>query len=104
MVSRNGPVLIGLSAVFSSVRAVFLVILGSEAAEGALFSSHIVLGTGVRLDRRRAMLEDRPHSVVPAAQQKMGRQDYQEILTLIGRISTLAACAWDSLSFLARTS
>jgi hypothetical protein len=49
----------GLSAVFSSVRAVFLVIFGSEAAEGAPFSSYIVLGTGVRLERRRIMLEYR---------------------------------------------
>jgi hypothetical protein len=30
---------ISLSAVFYSVRAVFLIILGSGAAEGALFSS-----------------------------------------------------------------
>jgi hypothetical protein len=50
---------IGLSAVFCSVRVVFLVIFGSEAAEGALFCSQIVFGTSVRLDLRKLMLEDR---------------------------------------------
>jgi hypothetical protein len=55
-----------LSVVFSSIRAVFLVIFGSEAAEGAPFSSQIVLGTGVRLDLRRLMLEDRSNSGVHA--------------------------------------
>jgi hypothetical protein len=54
----------GLSAVFSTVQAVFLVIFGSEAAEGAPFSSHIVLGTDVRLLLRGAMPEDRPNSDV----------------------------------------
>ena len=54
----------GLNAVFWAVQAVFLVILRSKAAERAFFSSHIVLGTGVRLDRRRIMLEDRSCSVV----------------------------------------
>ena len=65
---------IGLSAVFCTVRAVFLVILGSEAAEGALFSSHIVLGTGIRLDLRKLMFEDRPYGVVPSRNKKR-RQD-----------------------------
>jgi hypothetical protein len=55
---------IGLSAVFSCVRAVFLVIFGSEAAEGAPFSSQMVLGTSVCLDLRRTMLEDRSKSGV----------------------------------------
>ena len=54
----------GLSAVFSTVRTIFLVIFGFEAAEGAPFSSHIVLGTGVRLLLRRAMPEDRSNSDV----------------------------------------
>jgi hypothetical protein len=53
MVSRRGLVIIGLSAVFWAVQAVFLVILGSEAAEGAPFSSQIVLGIGIRLDLRK---------------------------------------------------
>jgi len=64
MVSGRGPVIIGLSAVFWAVRAVFLVILGSEAAEGAPFSSQIVLGIGVRLDLRKIMVEDRPYDIV----------------------------------------
>jgi hypothetical protein len=38
--------------------------LGSEAAEGAPFSTQIVLGTGVRLDLRRIMFEDRSFGVV----------------------------------------
>jgi hypothetical protein len=57
--SRREPTAIGFSAVFCSVQAVFLVILGSEAAEGAPFSSQIVLSTGVRLDLRKVMFEDR---------------------------------------------
>jgi hypothetical protein len=40
------------------------VILGSEAAEGAPFSSQIVLGTGVRLDLRRIIFEDTLYSAV----------------------------------------
>jgi hypothetical protein len=40
------------------------VILESEAAEEAPFSSQIVLGTGVRLDLRRIMLKDRLNIVV----------------------------------------
>jgi hypothetical protein len=59
----------GFSAVFWLVQAVFLVILGLEAAEGAPFSSYIVLGTGIRFDLRGIMLEDRRHSGVPAVQQ-----------------------------------
>jgi hypothetical protein len=47
-VSGRGPTAIGLSAVFCSVLAVFLVILGSEAAEGASFCSQIVPGAFVR--------------------------------------------------------
>ena len=65
-ISGRGLITIGLRAVFCSVLAVFLVILGSEAAEGAPFSSQIVLGTGVRFDLRRFMLEDRRNSVVHA--------------------------------------
>jgi hypothetical protein len=42
------------------------VILGSEAAEGASFSSQTDLGTGVRFDLPRIMLEDRQNIVVHA--------------------------------------
>jgi hypothetical protein len=42
----------------------FLAILGSEAAEGAPFSSQIVLSIGVRLDLRKIMVEDRPYGVI----------------------------------------
>jgi hypothetical protein len=38
-ISGRGLIMISLSAVFCSILAVFLVIFGSEAAEGALFSS-----------------------------------------------------------------
>jgi hypothetical protein len=58
-ISGRGLIAIGLSAVFCSVRVVFLVIFGSEAVEGASFCSQIVFGTGVRLDLRKLMLEDR---------------------------------------------
>ena len=44
-----------LRAVFFSVQVLFLVILGSLAAEGALFSSQIVTGFGVRCDLRKSM-------------------------------------------------
>jgi hypothetical protein len=54
----------GLSVVFCSVLAASLVILGSEAAEGAPFTSQIVLGTGIRLDLRRIMFRDRLFGVV----------------------------------------
>jgi hypothetical protein len=64
VVFRRELIAIGLSAVFYSVLAAFLVVLESEAAEGALFSFQIVLGTGVRLDLRRIMLEDRLNVVV----------------------------------------
>jgi hypothetical protein len=64
MISRRGLVIIGLSVVFWAVRAVFLVILGSEAAEEAPFSSQIVLGIGVRLDLRKIMVEDRLYGIV----------------------------------------
>jgi hypothetical protein len=83
--SGRGPTVIGLSAVFCSVLAVFLVILGSKDAEGAPFCSQGVLGTGVRFNLRRIMLTDRPYGVVLAVQQKIECQDRQEILTLIGR-------------------
>jgi hypothetical protein len=69
-VSGRGLIAIGLSAVFCSVLAAFLVILGSEAAEGAPFSSQIVLGTGVRLDLRTIMLEDRSNGVVQIKKKK----------------------------------
>jgi hypothetical protein len=49
----------GLSAVFASVREVFLVIFKSEATEGPPFSSYIILGTGIRLERRRIILKYR---------------------------------------------
>jgi hypothetical protein len=62
--SGKGPIAIGLSAVCCSVLAVFQVIFRSEAAEGAFFSSHIVLGTGVRFDLCKIILEDRVNGVV----------------------------------------
>jgi hypothetical protein len=46
--SRRGLIAIGLRAVFCAVQSVFLVILGSLAAEGAPLSSYIVLGFGWR--------------------------------------------------------
>jgi hypothetical protein len=55
----------GLSAVSCAVLAVFLIILGSKAAEGAPFCSQGVLDTSIRLDLRRIMLEDRLYGVVP---------------------------------------
>jgi hypothetical protein len=64
MISRRELVIIGLSVVFWAVRAVFLVILGSEPAEGAPFSSQIILSIGVRLDLRKIMVEDRPYGVI----------------------------------------
>ena len=67
----------GLSAVFSCVRAVFIVIFGSEAAEGAPFSSQMVLGTGVRLDLRRTMLEDRSKGGVHAEFRRKECQDHK---------------------------
>ena len=36
--------MMGYSAVFCAVRAVFLVILGSKAAEGAPFASQVAIG------------------------------------------------------------
>jgi hypothetical protein len=54
----------GLSAVFCSVLAASLVTFRSEAAEGAPFCSQVVLGTGVRLDLRRILFEDRPFGVI----------------------------------------
>jgi hypothetical protein len=41
-----------------------LVILGSEAAEGAPFSSQIILGIDVRLDLRKIMVEDRLYGII----------------------------------------
>jgi hypothetical protein len=64
MVSKRGPAMTGLSAVFWAVRTVFLVILVSKAVEEAFFSSHIILSTDLRLDRRRTMLKDRSYGVV----------------------------------------
>jgi hypothetical protein len=45
-------------------------ILGSTAAEGAAFSSHFIAGTGVHLDLRRIMLEDRAYGPVPPKNKK----------------------------------
>jgi hypothetical protein len=47
----------GLSAVSGRVRVVAVVILGSKAAEGACFSSQIVIGFGTRCERRCDMLK-----------------------------------------------
>jgi hypothetical protein len=57
-------IMTGLSVVFSTVQAVFLVIFRSKAAEEAPFFSYIVLSTSVRLLLRGAMPEDRPNSNV----------------------------------------
>jgi hypothetical protein len=65
--------MIGLSAFFCSVLAAFLVVLGSETAEGASFSSQIVFGTGVCFDLREIMFEDRSSCAVHA---ELGCQDY----------------------------
>jgi hypothetical protein len=59
-----------LNDVFCFVLTVFLIILGSTAAEGAAFSSHLIAGTGVRLDLRRIMLEDRAYGPVPPKNEK----------------------------------
>jgi hypothetical protein len=64
IVPRRGPTAIGLSATFYIALAALLEILGSNAAEGELFSSHFIVRTGVRLDLRRIMFEDRPYDVV----------------------------------------
>jgi hypothetical protein len=69
-VSERRLIIIGLSAVLCSVLAVFLMILESEAAEGAPFSSHIIFGTDVRLDLRRIMLEDRLYDAVHSKKKK----------------------------------
>jgi hypothetical protein len=68
----------GLSAVFSSVRAVFLVIFGSEATEGAPFSSYIILSTGIRLERRRTMLEYRLFTWFHVELGEIGRKKCQD--------------------------
>jgi hypothetical protein len=56
--SGKGLIAIGLRAVSCAVRAVFLVISGSEGAEGAPFSSYIALGSGVCLDLHIIIPED----------------------------------------------
>jgi hypothetical protein len=55
MDSGRGPVVTGLSAVFSSVQAVFFVIFRSLAAERAPFFSYIVAGFGLRSDLRNCI-------------------------------------------------
>ena len=55
MTFESGPTTMGLRAVFFSVRVLFLVILGSLAAEGAPFSSQIVTDFDVRCDLRKSM-------------------------------------------------
>jgi hypothetical protein len=45
---KRSPVAIGFNAVFSTVRAVFFVIFGSLAAEGAPFYSQIIRGLHTR--------------------------------------------------------
>ena len=47
----------GLSAVCCSVRAVFFVTFGSLAVQGTLFVSQILLGFGMRCERRKSMSE-----------------------------------------------
>jgi hypothetical protein len=63
-ISGRRLIIIDLRAVFCSILVVFLVILGLEAIEVALFSSQIVLSTSVRFNLCRFMLEDRRNSVV----------------------------------------
>jgi hypothetical protein len=60
------------------------VILKSEAIEGASFSFYIVLGTGLRLDLRKLMFEDRPYGVVSSRNKKKAPRP-QILDTLIGR-------------------
>jgi hypothetical protein len=67
---RRVPIVTDLNDVFYFVLTVFLMILGSTAAEGAVFSSHLVVGTGVRLDLRRIMLEDRAYGPIPPENEK----------------------------------
>ena len=47
----------GLNAVCRSVRTVFFVTFGSLAVQGAPFASQIVLGFGMRCERRKSMAE-----------------------------------------------
>jgi hypothetical protein len=64
--------------VFCFVFAVSLSILESEAAEGAFVSSHLVVDTGVRLDLRKIMLEDRANSIIlPKKEKRMPRLQRQ---------------------------
>jgi hypothetical protein len=59
-----------LNDVFCLFLTVFLMILGSTAAKGAAFSSHLVTGTSVRLDLRRIMLKDRAYGPVLSKNEK----------------------------------
>jgi hypothetical protein len=61
-----------LNEVFCFVFAVSLIILESEAAEGAVVSFHLVVGTGVRLDLHKIMLEDRANSIILPKKGKKG--------------------------------
>jgi hypothetical protein len=66
-----------LNDVFCFVLTVFLIILGSTAAEGAAFSFYLFAGTGVRLDLRRIMLEDRAYGpVLPKNEKKVAKTKY----------------------------
>jgi hypothetical protein len=59
-----------LNDVFCFVLTVFLIILGSTAAEEAAFSSYLIAGTGVRLDLRRIILKDRAYRPIPPKPKK----------------------------------
>jgi hypothetical protein len=63
-------IVIDLNDVFCFVLTVFLMILESTAAEEEPFSSYLIVGTGVRLDLRRIMLEDRAYRPVPPKTKK----------------------------------
>ena len=50
-------------------------ILDFKAIERASFASHVTLGTGVRLDLRRIMVEGSPFRLVLLQNKKKGCQD-----------------------------
>jgi hypothetical protein len=50
-------------------------ILELKAVEGASFSSYLVIGTDIRLDLRKIMLENRPYGTIPLKIEKKGCQD-----------------------------
>jgi hypothetical protein len=69
----------GFNAIFCAVQTVFLVVLEPEAAEEVVSSSYLVVGTGVRLDLRKIMLEKRPYGTVPLKIEKKSCQDRKSL-------------------------